>query len=256
MSCPAICADGAIYFGCLDGYLYALTDNGTSATMKWRYAAGSSRVIYSAPAIRANGTIYVGFWYNDTATFYALTYSGTSATVKWSFAAVNNTEYSSPAVGLTAGSTSAREGSAGWSRRHYRQLTSGTVDWTYTFPNDDEIDSSPLIGANGTIYVGSNTNDTAYAFTDNSSPPRCCGLMPREMKSPLHWRLARPVRCTSGQTMIVSTPSRIPRRPFFVHTDQRALRDGGHHYRHQLPRYHRGHLRRHGGDLLYRGEQY
>ena len=38
--------------------LYAVTDNGASATEKWAFGTGSS--VFSSPAIGADGTIYVG----------------------------------------------------------------------------------------------------------------------------------------------------------------------------------------------------
>ena len=41
MSSPAIGADGTIYVGSDDDNLYALTDNGTNGSLKWRYATGS-----------------------------------------------------------------------------------------------------------------------------------------------------------------------------------------------------------------------
>ena len=67
-SSPAIGADGTIYVGSEDDNLYALTDNGTSGSLKWKYATGI--VIESSPALGADGTIYVGS--NDN-NLYALT---------------------------------------------------------------------------------------------------------------------------------------------------------------------------------------
>ena len=54
-SSPAIGADGTIYVGSWDCYLYAVNPNGTQ---KWKFP--TSGVIYSSPAIGADGTIYVG----------------------------------------------------------------------------------------------------------------------------------------------------------------------------------------------------
>jgi outer membrane protein assembly factor BamB len=51
---PAIAADGTIYFGCDDRYLYALTPDGT---LKWRYDLGHP--VRSSPVIGADGRVYI-----------------------------------------------------------------------------------------------------------------------------------------------------------------------------------------------------
>jgi outer membrane protein assembly factor BamB len=58
---PAIAANGRIYFVAAkrnDGMLYALTDNGTSATQVWSQAL-AGRMMNTAPVIDANGVVYV-----------------------------------------------------------------------------------------------------------------------------------------------------------------------------------------------------
>ncbi|MGH7778409.1 MAG: PQQ-binding-like beta-propeller repeat protein [Candidatus Binataceae bacterium] len=57
-SSPAIGADGTIFVGTENDSLYALTDNGASATEKWAFPTGSS--VLSSPAIGPDGTIYFG----------------------------------------------------------------------------------------------------------------------------------------------------------------------------------------------------
>jgi len=54
-SSPAIGADGTIYFGSDDSYLYALSPDGR---LKWRYQTG--KWMRSSPAIGADGIIYFG----------------------------------------------------------------------------------------------------------------------------------------------------------------------------------------------------
>ena len=46
-SSPAVGADGTIYVGSDDDNLYALTDNGTSGSLKWKYATEVIRSILS-----------------------------------------------------------------------------------------------------------------------------------------------------------------------------------------------------------------
>jgi outer membrane protein assembly factor BamB len=55
-SSPAIGADGTIYIGSQDDYVYAL--NPTDGSVKWKY--GTSYYVNSSPAIGADGTIYIG----------------------------------------------------------------------------------------------------------------------------------------------------------------------------------------------------
>ena len=54
-SSPAVGADGTIYFGSGDKYLYAVHFNGT---LKWKFATNGA--VESSPAIGADGTIYFG----------------------------------------------------------------------------------------------------------------------------------------------------------------------------------------------------
>lgn len=54
-SSPAIGADGNVYVGSTDWYLYAIKPDGT---LKWSYLTGNS--VNSSPAIGADGTVYVG----------------------------------------------------------------------------------------------------------------------------------------------------------------------------------------------------
>ena len=54
-------ADGTIYVGSYDKFLYAITPappGSTTATLKWKYQ--TEKQVYSSPAVGANGVIYVG----------------------------------------------------------------------------------------------------------------------------------------------------------------------------------------------------
>ena len=55
---PTIGPDGTIYIGNDDHYLYAITDEGTSGTLKWRFLTGGD--IDSKPLVHADGTIWFG----------------------------------------------------------------------------------------------------------------------------------------------------------------------------------------------------
>ncbi len=58
VSTPAVAADGTVYVGTLDHNLYAITNSGTNAGIKWAYQTGGA--IVSSPVIGENGTVYVG----------------------------------------------------------------------------------------------------------------------------------------------------------------------------------------------------
>jgi outer membrane protein assembly factor BamB/subtilisin family serine protease len=69
-SAPAL-ANGAVYFGGYDGYLYSL--NTASGALNWKYSLGT-QVRASAPAVDASGTIYIGSYDHNV---YAVSSSGT-----------------------------------------------------------------------------------------------------------------------------------------------------------------------------------
>ncbi|MGA2694019.1 MAG: PQQ-binding-like beta-propeller repeat protein, partial [Opitutaceae bacterium] len=69
-SAPAL-ANGSVYFGGYDGYLYSL---GTSSgALNWKYNLGT-QVRASAPAVDSNGVVYVGSYDHN---IYAVSASGT-----------------------------------------------------------------------------------------------------------------------------------------------------------------------------------
>jgi outer membrane protein assembly factor BamB len=136
-SSPAIGADGTLYVGSIDNYIYALNPDGT---LKWRFQTGDA--VWSSPAIGADGTVYVGSYDNY---IFAL---NTDGTLKWRFQTGDSVLSSSPAIGpdgtLYVGSID---------NYIYALNPDGTLKWR--FQTGDAVWSSPAIGANGIIYVGS-----------------------------------------------------------------------------------------------------
>ena len=141
----SIAADGTIYVGSWDDYLYAIFPN--NGTMKWRY-----RVAYGTetnPSIASDGTIYVGGWERLWAIY-------PNGTLRWEFdlGSDRHIHMSSPAisadgiiyVGTNIGETAGGEiiavnpdGTERWRKRI-------AYEW---------VDSSPSIGEDGTVYIGS-----------------------------------------------------------------------------------------------------
>jgi outer membrane protein assembly factor BamB len=149
---PTIGADGTVYVGSADGSLYAVTDEGSNFKKKWRFSTGGA--VDSSPSIGADGTIY--FASNDSK-FYAITDHGTHATRKWAFAggAVFGSALSIAADGTIFGSSE-----NGNLYAITDNGTSATKKWMITV---DGGLSSPVIAADGTIYVGGSGLDDLFA---------------------------------------------------------------------------------------------
>ncbi|MBI3183470.1 MAG: PQQ-binding-like beta-propeller repeat protein [Myxococcales bacterium] len=198
-SSPAIGEDGAIYVGSGDGRLYAVEPSGTQ---RWAYNAGA--YIYSSPAIGPEGVVYVGT--KSPGSVLAINPNGT---LRWSYSIGTDVD-SSPAIsldgriyvgaddgvlyaldstgglkfayaaggggsgGIDSSPAIAPDGTAyvgswgdfvdavdSFGKQKWRFPTLSTVGW-----------SSPTIGANGTIFIG--TKDAHSA----SQPNRLLALEP------------------------------------------------------------------------------
>jgi outer membrane protein assembly factor BamB len=148
--CPAIAADGTIYFGTWSGMFCAVNPNGS---LKWKFTSGYGGVlgceIISSPAIGKDGTIYFGC---RDRKFYALRPDGHK---KWQFQTGGWVD-SSPAV--------AADGTVcfgSWDKTFYALTPEGAKKWQ--FQTAGEIVSSPAIGLDGTVYFGSH-DKTFYAL--------------------------------------------------------------------------------------------
>lgn len=134
-SSPAIATDGTIYVGSNDGRVYAINPNGT---LKWSYQTLSP--VRSSPAIGPDGRIYVG---SDNSRFYALNATGTKAWDISTSAAVRSSAAISPDGTIYIGFED-------W--RVVALNSNGTTKWSYATLGP--VTSSPAIGPDGTIYVG------------------------------------------------------------------------------------------------------
>jgi outer membrane protein assembly factor BamB/subtilisin family serine protease len=162
-SSPIVGYDGTIYVGTTGGSLYALTDNGSSYTRKWTFAANGD--IYTTPAIAADGTLYFATVAGD---FYALTPGASSATEKWhialpKYAGADNSITSSPAL--------APDGTiyfAAYDHKLYAlNPTNGATKWSFRL-GDEVRASSPVVAADGTIFVGA-YDGSIYAVSSSGA---------------------------------------------------------------------------------------
>ena len=149
-SSPAIAADGTIYIGSRDNQLYALNRNGT---LKWNFDAGD--VIEASPVIGPDGTIYVG---SLGGRFFAINPDGTA---KWQYPRAATVALKS--IRTTAAVRANGSIIFGSSNSAVYTLNSdGTLLWSTAV--GDWVDSSPVIGNDGSIYVGC-TDKRLYALT-------------------------------------------------------------------------------------------
>jgi outer membrane protein assembly factor BamB len=140
-SSPAIAADGTVYVGSDDHYLYALDPNGT---LKWHYQFGD--VVCASPAIAADGTVYA------CARDSCLLAINPDGSLKWrcptGMPAGSSIFYSSPAIAtdgtVYVGCTD-----------HYLYAIDPNGGLKWRFQTESAIFSSPAVGSDGTVYVGS-----------------------------------------------------------------------------------------------------
>lgn len=155
IAAPAIGPDGTIYVGSGDSYVYALNPDGS---FKWRYFKDEGALFgygnLSTPAIGRDGTIYFGSGDQYTVSghpsyVFALNPDGS---LKWRYETSGGVG-SSPAVGLN-GTIYA----VSYNGIIYALNPDGTLLWQRNAANYGAghplATSSPVIGRDGTIYVG------------------------------------------------------------------------------------------------------
>ncbi len=119
----------------------------------WDFVAGGA-FANSAPAIGANGTLYIG---SEDHNLYAI--NSTTGAVNWKFQTkdwVNST----PAIGA--------DGTVyfGSNDHNVYAVDGATGAKKWSFNTGDVVTSSPVVGPNGTVYVGS---DDDYVYALNGS---------------------------------------------------------------------------------------
>jgi len=186
-SSPTIGSDGTIYFGSDDGNVYAVDPYGN---LKWNFTTQDSSIVRTAPTIGADGTIYFGAeggrsyggiyalnpdgsekWFSlvefdvdsspaigsDGSIYFgdagaAIVKLNSSGTMQWRYIA-SSYVVSSPALGSDAnGNTIIYIGCDDGNL--YALSSSGTLLWKFAASAGGVV-SSPAIGSDGTIYVGS-----------------------------------------------------------------------------------------------------
>jgi len=191
-SSPAIGADGTIYFGSHDKKLYALNPDGTK---KWAFGSGGE--IGCSPAIGADGTIY---FTSTDGNLFALQPDGTERwrvhTGGWTAASPVLDEAGNIFLAVKECCFSiSKDGKIGWGwctalpvdqtpaiaadgllylpaawRRLVAVKFDGVEAWTADTAPENVI-SSPVIGAEGTVYVSCGSFLAAINSTTNRLAP-------------------------------------------------------------------------------------
>lgn len=164
VSSPALAADGTLYVGASDGYLYAIASSTGTLIDAFRTYGGIS----SSPTIGNDGSIYFG---SGDGCVYALKVGpGGFLTQTWSDCSyyistqtLSPISYSSPA--FSASGTIMYIGSQN-SYLYALYAVTGSLVWV--FRTTDSILSTPAVGSDGTVYVGSLDNCT-YAIWPSGS---------------------------------------------------------------------------------------
>lgn len=157
-SAPAIGADGTIYIACIDRVL-ALNPNGTTDHV-WTFGPAWENV-YTPPVVGADGTIYVGSVGDGGV--YALNPQGGIEGV-WYLGA----DPANPVIPMSPAAIGA-DGTVyvcASDSNLYALATDGTI--AHTWPVGIAF-SSPIIGADGTIYVTSASDGNVHGLNPNGT---------------------------------------------------------------------------------------
>jgi len=206
---PAIGNDGMIYFSCYEE-LYAIHPNGTEI---WNITFGGD--IQTTPAIDDEGNLYVGT--SEKGELYFIDPNGTKEkiyqTEEGGLGSPTLTEDGTIYVGSTRGSLLAFEsdGTMKWEyRKEETESTSalsslaigddgtiyfssdhlyainpdGSENWIYNFTDARVATNSPIIGGDGTIYVGG-YGQTLYAISPDGEKE-----WDLTFDNPLSWRFS------------------------------------------------------------------
>ena len=168
-SSPAVGSDGTVYAGSLNFRMYAIAPSGV---LKWSYRTGYC--VFSSPAIGPGGEIYFG---SKDECLYALEDSVAYGKLRWKHATGTFFDGhfmdSSPAIGSDGTIYVGTDPYGGGSKDpvpvdsvFFAVNPNGTLKWK--FPMEDGAESSPAIGPDGTIYVGS-FDGNLYAIRDDGS---------------------------------------------------------------------------------------
>lgn len=183
-SSPAIGPDASIY--CCDGsgYIYALNSD---STLNWEVLADSAVFITSSPAVTADGTVYVG---TEDGRLLALKDGG----INWQYRIT-------PPRGISSSPVLGPDGNIffgcddGKLYRIDQDSHQPAAGWPVTVTTTDVVSSTPLLCADGIVYVADDSSLYAFDMNDPGSGPR--------------WKTALGVPGAGGRLSLDSQPSPV-----------------------------------------------
>jgi outer membrane protein assembly factor BamB len=158
---PAVDADGVVYVASMDGKVYALEspkEAGQPVRVRWSFASGSrddKGGFENAPVIDADGSLYIA---GNDGNLYAL--DTKTGQPKWTFDAVARSGYRTYGIFSSAALGPDRTvyfgGKNGWlyAVRETKTLFRSGPQAAWRYKLGPGIQSSPLLTAGGTIYLG------------------------------------------------------------------------------------------------------
>jgi outer membrane protein assembly factor BamB len=152
-SSPVTASDGTIYVGNINGELVAISADGVQ---QWRFTIGGQ--VLSSPTIGSDGTIYVMARILPSSPQNGLYAIHPDGSLKWHFP--TNPSGTSPAIG-TDGTIYITDEPPGLAsvpvatNNLYAVNPDGSLKWSFNPSEDFNVLSSPAIGSDSTIYVGS-----------------------------------------------------------------------------------------------------
>jgi len=173
-SSPALAEDGTIYIG--DDILRAISPEGT---LKWEFDVGDNNSVGFSPVIGLDNTVYVAV---RPAGVYAVSAQGKE---KWHY------DWAGDLFNTPAGLALGRDGTLYAAVREvnlkivgmsfgktgrgllYALDSAGKKRWAFEFPahlDDYDGDATPIIGSDGTVYIGGQ-DGTLYALHSDSGGP-------------------------------------------------------------------------------------
>ena len=155
---PSLGPDGTVYIGSNDQSLYALDP--TDGSLRWVFEMNGA-VQSSAPVVGANGLVYSGEGAGGSTSVYAI--DAGSGEPQWI------TPIDGGLRGLTLGADGMLyAGAAAFHGYVYAiDAETGEIVWSHEI-DEGPVQTAPMIGPNGTVYVGSEDNNL-YAFRSHSA---------------------------------------------------------------------------------------
>lgn len=151
---PCLAADGTIYFGSWDTYVYALNPDGT---LKWKYQTDGAIAPLAAPALSPDeSVVYVGSGDPNKDTGGSLYAINTNGILQWKNGNVDQMRVSGAVVGPNGRIYVTGSGKV------QCFAPDGTKVWESA--KDTAGSLTPSLSADGTIYVGTSSDGKVYAI--------------------------------------------------------------------------------------------